>query len=298
MAHHGLHIHTNGRGAQGIVSLEFAEHRLEPSSVEDDPKMIDTHSHLLPGVDHGCPDMETCVQMARAAAESGVTTVFCTPHFLEWDEGLIERCRRVIVEARAALAAEGVELELRLGFEVDMSVAIVAEVDQLRELVFEGTERAILLETPYQGWPVYMEHIIFRLAAAGLVPVLAHPERNDRVQKDSGLLAGCLRAGAVAQATAGSLSGMFGRASEKTFQRLISEGLISMVASDAHAQQPGNWTLAPVLEVLEGWLTAEEITALTQTNPRELMEGGAPRPVRPAAAAEPRRGRGWLSGRG
>jgi len=252
--------------------------------------MIDTHSHLLPGVDHGCPDMETCLEMARAAAESGVTTVFCTPHLLEWDEGLIEHCRRVIVETRAALVAAEVELELRLGFEVDMGVAVMVEVDQLRELVFEGTEGAVLLETPYQGWPVYMEETIYRLALAGLVPVLAHPERNDRVQKDPQLLVGCLRAGAVAQATAGSLSGMFGRTSERTFQRLISEGLISLVASDAHAQQPGNWTLAPALEVFEGWLTADEVGALTEANPRELLAGRAPRPVVTTATTPQPRG--------
>lgn len=294
MAYRGLHVHTNGRGAQGIVSLEFAKRRTEPAPEKDGSYMIDTHSHLLPGVDHGCPDMETCLEMARAAAESGVTTVFCTPHLPEWDDEVIGKARRVVVEARQALAAAGVELELLLGFEVDGSVAASEEVERLREIAIEGTGGAILLEMPYNGWPMYFEPTIFRLAAAGMIPILAHPERNDRVQKSSEPLARCLRSGAVAQATAGSLSGIFGRPSERTFRHLISEGLISLVASDAHEFWQEGWTMAPIFEVFEGWLTADEVATLTETNPRRLMAGKMPRPMRPAAAAEPRRGRGWL----
>ncbi|MBN1628533.1 MAG: hypothetical protein JW990_02100 [Thermoleophilia bacterium] len=259
--------------------------------------MIDTHSHLLPGLDHGCPDMDTCLQMAKAAAGSGVTTVVCTPHLLEWDHGLIESARETIGEVRSALVGVGIELELLLGFEVDLGVVVSAEVEDIRGLTIEGSEVAILLEMPYTGWPQYLEQSIYRLSLGGLVPVLAHPERNDYVQKSPELLAKCLRSGAVAQATAGSLSGMFGQSTERTFRRLISEGLISLVASDAHAHWDEGWTMAPMLEVFDGWLTVREVSTLTETNARELLAGKHPRPVVPAAGAEPRRGRAWLSKR-
>ena len=115
--------------------------------------MIDTHSHLLPWVDHGCPDLETSVLMARAAAASGVHTVICTPHLPDMDETVIERAREAVYAVRAALEMGGVELKLLLGFEVDLGVVAASEPADLAELRIEGSEGAIVLETPFHGWP-------------------------------------------------------------------------------------------------------------------------------------------------
>lgn len=243
--------------------------------------MIDTHSHLLPGLDHGCPDIETSVRMARAAAEAGVRTVVCTPHFPRWDEELIGRAGVVINEVRAALTAAGVEVALRLGFEVDLTVAATVDIESLGRLAIERSGGAIVLEVPYSGWMPAMEETIFRLSAAGLVPVIAHPERNDRIQKSLDLLVRCLRAGAVAQGTAGSLSGMFGRTAERTFFRLIEEGYIRLLASDAHSMMTEGWTMGSMLAALEGRVPPEDLATLTDTNPAQLLAGERPRPVGP-----------------
>ena len=245
------------------------------------PRMIDTHSHLLPGLDHGCPDIETSVRMARAAAEAGVRTVACTPHFLVWDQALIERAGVVIDEVREALTAAGGEVTLRLVFEVDLTVAASVDIESLGRLAIEGSGGAIVIEVPYSGWLPVMEETIFRLSAAGLTPVLAHPERNDRIQKSSDLLVRCLRAGAVAQGTGGSLSGMFGRVTEKTFFKLIEEGHISLIASAAHSVMTEGWTMGPMLTALEGRVPPEDLVTLTETNPALLLKGERPQPVGP-----------------
>lgn len=246
--------------------------------------MIDTHSHVLPGLDHGCPDLETSVRMVRAAAESGVRTIVCTPHFLEWDEAFVRQAGEVIEEVRAALATAGVEVVLKLGFEVDLTVTVTVDLDTLRGLVFEGSGGAILLEVPFTGWLPYTEETIFRLSTNGFVPILAHPERNDRIQDSPELLTRCLKAGAVAQGTAGSLSGMFGRASEKTFFKLVSEGMMSLLASDAHSFQTDGWTMGPMLAALGDRVSPEDIAVLTDTNPALLVEGKRPDSVVPANA--------------
>ena len=257
--------------------------------------MIDTHSHLLPWVDHGCPDLATSLLMARDAAASGTTIVVCTPHLPEYHKLDVLRAREVMQELRREMALAGVELELLLGFEVDLGIAVTAEVEDLSDLTIEGSGAAIVLEMPYTGWPVYVEETIFRLSCAGFVPVLAHPERNDRIQKSPDLLAGCLKAGAVAQATAGSLGGEFGRAAIRSFYQLFNEGMISLVASDAHAHRTAGWTLMPVVEALTGILAPEQLVTLTETNPRELLAGNTPKPVVPMGPTDPRRGRkSWL----
>ncbi len=256
--------------------------------------MIDTHSHLLPGLDHGCPDMETALLMAREAAESGVTIVVCTPHLYEWDEDIIGRARIILGELRAEAEASGIALEFRLGFEVDLSVATGVEMDKLAALTIEGSQGALLLETPYHGWPPFIHDTIFRLSAAGFVPVLAHPERNDRIQESSNPLVECLNAGAVVQGTAGSLGGMFGRAPQRVFFRLIAEGLVSLVASDAHSFPRDNWTMGPMVRALAKQVSPEDIVLLTDTNPRRLLAGERPIAVRPENSRFLKRGRTWL----
>ena len=235
--------------------------------------MIDTHSHLLPWVDHGCPDLDTSLLMAREAAASGIHTVVCTPHLPEWDESQIRRTREVIEEVRAAVTAAGIGLTLLLGFEVEAGVAAFADEEALGTLAIEGSGGAIVLEMPYTGWPVYMDEAIFRLSTSGFLPVLAHPERNDRVQKSSDLMVGCIKAGAIGQSTAASLSGEFGRGPAQALRRLLSEGLIQLIASDAHAYRREGWTLAPMLAALAGLVSEETLTVLSDTNPGRLLAG-------------------------
>jgi protein-tyrosine phosphatase len=237
--------------------------------------LIDTHSHLLPGVDHGCPDLETCLRMARAAAESGIDTVICTPHLADMVQQDIDHARKVAHQVKAELVKEGIDLRLLLGFEVDLTVAATCSLEELKTLTVEGSGGAIVLEMPYEGWPRFLEEILFRLTTWGLQPVLAHPERNDRVQRSPELLTGCLKAGAVAQGTAASLTGEFGRDSERAFHKLLTSGAMALLASDAHAYRTDGWTLATVLESLRGEVTKESLDILVEKNPKRLLSGQA-----------------------
>jgi protein-tyrosine phosphatase len=255
--------------------------------------LIDTHSHLLPNVDHGCPDLETTIHMAREAVTAGTGTVVCTPHLPEMNETAINKAREALDQTRTALAEAGIDLTLLLGFEVDLVVAATTDTMSLSALTVEGSQGVIVLEMPFQGWPLFMEETLFRLAAEGLRPVLAHPERNDRIQKSSELLRGCLRAGAIAQATAASLTGEFGRGAEKTFLRLLSEGMISLLASDAHAYRTDSWTMAPVVESLGASVSKNDLATLVEENPRRLLAGERLLKVAPAGAVLSRPRGGW-----
>jgi protein-tyrosine phosphatase len=104
---------------------------------------------------------------------------------------------------------------------------------------------------------------------------------------------GCLKAGAVAQATAGSLGGEFGRSAQRTFFRLISEGLVSLLASDAHSYRREGWTMGPMLAALEGRVSREDLVTLTEANPRRLLAGKRPIEVKPENGRAMGRGKFW-----
>ena len=241
--------------------------------------MIDTHSHILPGLDDGSPDLSHSLRMAEAAATAGVTTVVCTPHLLEFDVSAIDRAREALEKFISELEAGGIALKLLLGFELDISVAATASDDELRLLTVESSQGLLLVEMPHWGWPAHLRDTIFRLRTSGLTPLLAHPERNDRIQRTPGLLGECLDAGAVAQATAASLDGGFGRASKTAFSRQLSLGNIGVLASDAHSHRHSSWTVASVVASLRRRLSDEDIDILVRVNPERLLAGKSPLPI-------------------
>jgi protein-tyrosine phosphatase len=215
----------------------------------------------------------------------------CTPHLSEMMPNAIERAREVKEQLSAEMDKAGIVLKLLLGFEVDLVVAATCGLEELKKLTVEGSQGAIILEMPYEGWPRFLEETLFRLATWGLRPVLAHPERNDRIQRAPELLMGCLKAGATAQVTAASLTGEFGRGPERTFRTLLSQGYVGLLASDAHAYRTDGWTLAPVLESLRGAVRDEDLAILVDKNPQRLLAGHTLLKVRPeeSSAVWPRK---------
>ena len=266
--------------------------------------MIDTHSHMLPGLDHGCPDLDTSVRMASAAWDVGTTTIVCTPHLYDWDQTLVDEARTVCAEVQAALRERGIDLRLLLGFEVDLNVMVEADESMLALLAIDGSvpgaapgsgaqgwKGVIVIETPFQGWPPFLPETIFRLKTSGYTPVLAHPERNERVQRSPELVDEIVRSGAVLQGTAGSLSEIFRRGSIRTMHELLARGSLSLLASDAHAFVDYTWTLAPVLEELSTRVPENYLRSLVSLNPERMLNG---EPLLPGLSTlEKQAGRSW-----
>jgi protein-tyrosine phosphatase len=219
--------------------------------------------------------------MAAEAAAVGTRTVVCTPHLRELDTRFVERARHEIQSLRGTLTEASINLELLLGFEVGFDVVASAGRSELESLVIEGSGAALLIEVPHWGWPIYAFETVFRLRMEGFLPVLAHPERNDRIQRSPALLAKCLEAGAVAQGTAASLNGDFGRASKQAFYRHLLRGEMSLVASDAHAHRRSSWTLAPAVASLRERVAERDLDTLVRANPGLVLSGVRPAAVQP-----------------
>jgi tyrosine-protein phosphatase YwqE len=253
--------------------------------------------------------METTLRMIREAYGRGTGTIVCTPHLYEMDEDLVKRAREAHREVVAAVREQDIPVRLLLGFEVDLTVAATSDIETMRSLCIgasggasggvsggrpadsasdaaiapatapDGSGRAVVVEMPFSGWPLFLEQTLFRLTSAGLLPILAHPERNERVQRSPDALMACLNAGAIAQGTAGSLSSMFRKQSLKTFHELLARGWFSLLASDAHSQPEYTWTLEPLLAELGKRVTPADVELLTEVNPARVLEGKSPIPL-------------------
>lgn len=257
--------------------------------------MIDTHCHLLPGLDDGAPDDAVALAMARLAVADGVTAIAATPHMREGDY-LNERPKvlEAVERFRELLAREGVPLALEPGSEVHLSARLAERVTERRILAYgdrvpgDGRPAYLLLECPYRTRPIRLEETVFELLLGGIVPVLAHPERIRWFQEEPARYESLVGRGVLGQMTTSSLLGTFGRKVQGLAETFVRRGLVHVLASDAHDTQYRPPLLAAGRRrwaELAGEASAEAATAGI---PRALVEGRPVEVVPPRAEPRPR----------
>lgn len=232
--------------------------------------MIDVHTHLMPGVDDGSPSVEKSLPVLERFAREGVTTVVCTPHLLATDAARLDTTGHD--EAFAALVAAAPAVPtLERGWEIMLDAP---GIDLHAPHLGLAGSRSVLVEFPRMNVPAGATAELRRLAAGGLIPVLAHPERywGCTLQRIEGWRA----AGAVIQLDAAMLlsSGPIG----KLARAMLERGLVDLVASDNHGDIRS-------LGVAQRWLdemgTEEQTSLLTRVNAERLLASERPVPVPP-----------------
>ena len=92
----------------------------------------------------------------------------------------------------------------------------------------------MLVEPPHHVAPPSLEELFFNLTAANYVPILTHPERLTWINSASQSMERLHKAGVWFQVTAGSLAGDFGRNARYWAERILDEGKVHLLATDAH----------------------------------------------------------------
>jgi protein-tyrosine phosphatase len=204
------------------------------------PGFVDVHSHVVPSGDDGAATVEEAIALCRTAFDAGTRVLFATPHaHAEWDT-FPRTPRRVELFERTfpLVCSEAAEwgLDLRRGWEVYPSLLVDGADPEAYRL--EGT-RGVLVEFP--GWWLQVDDAVELVAAAaerveraGLVPLLAHPERCPAVARDPASARPLAESGWPLCLNGPSLTGDHGANAERAAWRLLEDGLVSLVASDAH----------------------------------------------------------------
>ncbi len=144
--------------------------------------MVDLHSHILPGLDDGAPDVEASVALARAAVAAGTTTLVATPHVSLTYDTRPDAVSSGIEALGARLADERIPLELVAGAEIAVPRLSELDGDALGALAI-GDGPYLLVESPYSASP-FLEETVFGLMTRGFKPILAHPERCALFQRN------------------------------------------------------------------------------------------------------------------
>lgn len=240
------------------------------------PPVIDLHCHILPGIDDGAPALPVSLEMARASAANGVSTLACTPHILP---GLYHNTGPQITLAvqhlQQAIDDAGIPLRLVAGADNHVTAGFAAGLRSGRLLPLAGS-RYVLVEPPHHTPPPRLEEFFFDLVTAGYVPVLTHPERLTWIRPHYAAIKRLVHSGCWMQITAGSLTGAFGRSARYWAERMLDEGLVHILATDAHNmdRRPPN--------LMEGCVCAEkrvgavEARAMTLIRPQGILANQLP----------------------
>jgi len=247
--------------------------------------VIDLHCHILPELDDGPETLQESVEMARTAVADGFTQLVATPHISRAypaTTGL--RIAEGVLLLNRALREADVELTVRPGAEVALRHVAELEDGELRRLRL-GAGPWMLVECPSTGSASDLEAALDTLAAREHRILLAHPERIQGFRDDRALLIRLVSQGMLCQLTAGSLVGRFGSEVERFARRLASDGLIHIVASDAHsaADRPPSVRR----ELQEAGFSEDGVRFVTLEAPQAML-AGEPVPMPPPLLAERR----------
>ena len=233
---------------------------------------IDVHSHLIPGVDDGCPTIEESFACARALVKAGYTHCFCTPHI--WPNLTHNSVTGIVVRtAEFQRALEGAEIPLRVMPGGELNLRKDLSSTPVDELPTYGMRRKYCIfdiwaeKLPDFFWPQ-----VEWLQEQGLKVIIAHPERMRAVQETPELAEDFARAGLMMQGNLQCLGDPPHTHTRRVGERFLKEGRYFMLGSDTH--NLAGWPVRYAgLETAVQMIGEAEVWKLTRDNPRKLVEG-------------------------
>jgi protein-tyrosine phosphatase len=224
------------------------------------------------------------VAMAELAAGDGIRCIACTPHVRP---GIHDNSAATITDAVRRLRAE---LERReIGIEICCGADVHVSPD-LPERIGSGgiptiaRSRYFLFEPSHHVLTPRLEELASRLIERGIVPIITHPERLSWLSRHYETFIRMNESGCLVQVTAGSITGQFGRSAKYYSDKLLDEGRIDIIASDAHDCHRRPPVLSRARDCIAARAGDDEAMAMVFWRPLAIV---ADRPLSPAGSLAP-----------
>lgn len=198
------------------------------------PVSVDMHSHILPGIDDGAPDLETALQLVKGLYGLGVRKFIATPHIIgDLYRNSDETIEPALEKLRQACVTEALPVEINAAAEYmldDYFMQLLQSGIPLRTL----QHKLLLTELPYIAEPVNLQEMLFHIITAGYQPVLAHPERYLYFHQNMDMYWNLKEQGFILQVNMLSLTGYYGKNVTKAARFILEQELAGFAGTDLH----------------------------------------------------------------
>ena len=233
--------------------------------------MIDLHSHIIFGVDDGSKTIEDSIEMILEAEEAGFTDIIATPHYMESAyEVPKEQIKEKMNDIINILKDNNVRINIHQGNEIYITNNIV---DLLNNNLVStlANSKYVLFETPMNVEPLNLLDVVYTLLENKKVPIIAHPERYEFIQKDPNKLIELIENGVLFQANYGSIIGQYGKEAQKTLVKLLQNNMIHFMGTDVHRANSIYNNVPKAIEELKRVVSKNVVEAITIENAKKVL---------------------------
>ena len=216
---------------------------------------VDFHSHLIPGIDDGSPDMESTIIMIQKFKEMGYKKIITTPHVMcDYYQNTPKKILKGLEDVKNELAKQHINIEIEAAAEYNLDDGLSKLIKEKNILTFG--DGYVLFELPFMSEPPNLQEIIFDFQMAGYKPILAHPERYGFWYRNFEKYEELKARGVLMQLNLLSLTGHYSPDTKKVAEKMIAANLIDGIGTDCHRiehllQFEDNLTLKYLHQVVE-----------------------------------------------
>lgn len=214
--------------------FDFLKRKDPPAVIKTLPIITDIHSHILPGIDDGAPDIATSIQLVKGIYALGIRKTVATPHIIgDLYRNTPATINQALQYLKNACEEEEIAIEISAAAEYmldDYFLQLLRQPDPLLTI----QDNFLLTEQSFASPTGNLHEIVFEIISAGYRPIMAHPERYSFYHQNHDNYSRLKDMGFLLQVNLLSLIGYYGKATAKAAKYIISNGLADLVGTDMH----------------------------------------------------------------
>jgi len=222
-----------------LTFLKNSDKRLDRISV--DPLRVDVHSHLLPALDEGSKNLNESLELIISLKNLGFQKLIMTPHIMaEYYPNSVLKIQGRLLILKQYLIENNIDIEIEAAAEYYLDAFFMKELISKNDLLTFDSEvgqKHLLFETEHLHEPKHLFETIKRIFRKGYIPVLAHPERYNYLQRNRILVHQLFETGLLFQVNINSFSGYYNNESRELAEYLSVAQMISFLGTDCHKQE-------------------------------------------------------------
>ncbi len=197
--------------------------------------LVETHCHILPGIDDGAADVQTSLKMIESLKKQGAKTIILTPHYYSDSislEDFLKRRSKAFDALKEALSDDD-RPRLIPAAEVYISKYLFNNTN-INDICI-GDSGYILIEHPFSSdfSQESYDRLMNLYCDYGKRPVLAHIERYASLMDNPDLLDEYIAMGCLTQVNISSFVSS-SRSIKKKLIKYMKAGRIHLIGSDCH----------------------------------------------------------------